>query len=222
MSWSSCAGQPKSAEPGRRPTSRIRRSVLHQLRQELKAYVRQLYHHYPFGLSLFDAISRYGELTDARDGIAVDQSVFTGLDQSAVEKWFSLIGELTAAGRDCGGPYGHPLADFQVDTWSQTLRTSAADQLRELSDQLTMINQTFRQLGRLLDFGQYLPPERFSELADADAISRHLLDEADLLAQICQLAVELPHLPSAILRQGDWPIAAAHLKIPLRPRAVDV
>ncbi|HBP39159.1 MAG TPA: DNA helicase, partial [Clostridiales bacterium] len=185
---------------------------LHQQRLELKAYVRQLYHEYPFGLSLFDAIARYGELTDARDGIVLDADVFSDLDRAAVSDWFSQINELAVAARDCGVVFRHPLADFRPSAWSQSLKTETAGLLRRLDAALPAAETRYRQLDDLLNLAQHLPADRLSGVEETAAFGQRLLGEADLLSQISSLVSELPLLPPAILRQSDLAVTAARLK----------
>ncbi|MEA4890618.1 MAG: DUF3320 domain-containing protein [Clostridiaceae bacterium] len=175
--------------------------LLHELRGDLSAYVRRLYRTYPFGLNLFEAISRFGELSDAAEGVILDTSVFADLEQSQVDQWFALTGDLQAAARDIGRPYRHPLADLAVTQWSQSAKSAAAAQLPQYLEALAEAARQTETIRNLLQLPGCPEPGR-------PAVLRR---QAENLQRVCRQIAALPDLPPVLLTAPDLAVLAGQL-----------
>jgi len=185
---------------------------LQEQRTELKDYVRQLYHVYPFGFSLADAIARSGELSGPREAINLAGTDFANLDREKTDEWFSQAGELAAAATDCGGPFQHPLADFQSCAWSQAMKAEATASLTALAAAAQSAANQHLRLADQLSLNVFLSPTRLEEAASNQRIGRRLRRENSQLLRICSLALDLPRLPTSFLADDDLPMLASRLK----------
>lgn len=181
---------------------------LHSLRSDLQAYVRQLYTLYPFGLNLFEAISRIGELSDAPTAVSLDAACFANLTRDQADSWFALAGDLQAAMRSCGHPFAHPLSGIGLDRWSQSNRSLAAAQLPGYLETL----QETSLFECRLDWPQ--PPsgaglQRPVEKGGPDRLYRL----ANLRRTFVARLLDLPELPIGLLSAGGLLETADRLQI---------
>lgn len=107
------------------------------LRTELNDYVKSLHRSWPFGLSLYEAFSRWSaEETAVPDSISIPPSILATLTAADVENWTEAVRELAIAGRAVGIPEHHPLRGTAPQSYSPTLRPEAAEALKQFIDAL--------------------------------------------------------------------------------------
>ncbi|WP_294471079.1 DUF3320 domain-containing protein [uncultured Bacteroides sp.] len=110
-------------------------SRLLKLRTELNQYIEALHKEYPFGISLYDAITRYESL-DIEFCSDIPLSYLEGLDKDTLSHWEDAIELLIRTAGACGHPYGHPLTGIVVTEYSAALKDEA---LRTLTGFIELI-----------------------------------------------------------------------------------
>lgn len=95
-----------------------------QMRKELDAYAHSLHQKRASGLSLFEMVSGYEKSRLAPDIVHFSDEFAVSVDRSVLAKYKLLIGQLVAAGKAIGHPYGNPLRLIPLSDYTQQLRSS--------------------------------------------------------------------------------------------------
>lgn len=119
------------------------------LRTELNVYVESLHKSYPFGISLYDAITRYQSIqTEAR--FEIPRHDLETLDKDTLQSWQDGIETLVRTANACGHPYQHPLTGISIPAYSPSSQEEAARNLNaaigllaRLQTELTGLNPLF-------------------------------------------------------------------------------
>ena len=180
---------------------------LHNLRIDLQAYVRQLYKTYPFGLNLFEAISRAGELGHVSGEVSLDTACFSDLSQNQADEWFALAGELQAAAQASGSPYGHPLRAIRLDRASQSARSLAAARLPQY---LAVLKETADRENQLA--WTWPAPDNQMDLQNGSGDPASLFRQPELRRELVTQLLDLPPLPVELLAVPDLPALANQLQ----------
>lgn len=86
---------------------------LFELRKNLNVYVEALHKLYPFGLSLYQAITNYLALETDYE-IQFPSQQLSGLTEDKLLEWQDNIDLLVSVGNACGHPYNHPLSGISL------------------------------------------------------------------------------------------------------------
>lgn len=119
------------------------------LRIELNAYIESLHHTYPFGFSLYDAITQYLSLNvDA--AFNIPQSYFKELNKKTIQEWQDAIETLVRTANACGHPYNHPLTGIRVSEYSASVKDKAVQEISTTIDLLSRIKVQLGTISNLL------------------------------------------------------------------------
>ena len=154
-------------------------------RQDLNGYVEALHRQQAFGMSLYDAISGYGN--NGRDQeISCRQDEFQTLTRNDMDMRLETVESLVAAARNTGHPSGHPLHGIRTLEYSQSLRTAASVTISEFIAAVDCADLRLSALSAALAMDL---PKRVSNLK--------------ALAAACMAAVKLAGVPAALLCAPD-------------------
>ena len=109
---------------------------LAELKRQLNDEIEALHKKRLFGYSIYDAVIRYLAAKDAPDGMALESTFFDDLDAAGLEQVESLLTEMEAAAKECGGVYRSPFNDLKVTDYSPELRAQAVFSLKIYTEQL--------------------------------------------------------------------------------------
>lgn len=169
---------------------------LSALRSELNGYVQALYKKYPFDVSLYDAITRFVEIADARDGVEFAPAVFESMSRQQLNAWMDLANELAVAGAETGHPYNNPLSEITLAEYSQTTKASANTLLQDFAKALKQCAGLVAEISQALAFSNLISTPQ----------------QVKAFAKVCQLVHELPGTPSSMLKMDDVESNAAQIK----------
>lgn len=169
----------KTLSPG---NFKIEAERLRKLRLELNRYVEALHHIYPFGMSLYDAITRYHHL-DVEPEFDVPHSCFSDLNEETFLQWQEALESLVSMGNAYGHPYNHPLTGLTISGYSSVVKDKALNDINETMDLLLEIKEKLKPLSVL--FGT----ETFSSK-----------DDIEILSEIVCKILHIPELTPALLR----------------------
>lgn len=154
------------------------------LRSDLNVYVEALHKVYPFGLSLYEAITKYQSITE--DSLfEMPQSYFDTLDKNTVLEWQEAIETLVRTANACGHPYNHPLTGIVIGDYSATLKDEAIKHLSNTIELLSKIKMKLTVISNL--FGESTP--------------NYSKDEIDIISKILTRLLEIPELTPVLLNQ---------------------
>lgn len=97
---------------------------LFELRKDLNVYIEALHKPYPFGLSLYQAITKYLHLETDYE-LKFPPSLFPDLTDDKLLEWQDAIDLLVSVGNACGHPYNHPLTGINIVRYTPELKENA-------------------------------------------------------------------------------------------------
>ena len=121
------------------------------LRSQLNIYIEALHKVYPFGLSIYEAITRY-LLIDSHTLFNIPQSYLQELSKDIVMQWQEAVETLARTVNACGHPYNHPLTGIVISSYSSIVKDDATRQLSDTIELLSKIKERLKVLADL--FGQ--------------------------------------------------------------------
>jgi Protein of unknown function (DUF4011)/REase_MTES_1575/AAA domain/Protein of unknown function (DUF3320) len=169
---------------------------LSALRSELNGYVQALYKKYPFDVSLYDAITRLVEISDARGEVEIDPAVFENKSRQQLNAWMDLANELAVAGAETGHPYYNPLGEINLIEYSQSIKASANTLLQNFTRALKECAGLVAEVSQALTFSNLISTPQ----------------QVKAFAKVCQLVLKLPGTPSSMLKMDDVETNAAQIK----------
>ncbi len=111
---------------------------LFELRKELNKYIEALHKSYPFGISLYEAITRY-TLLDVESEINFSSTLFPTLTGQQIREWQDIVDLLVSIGNACGHPNNHPLAGINIPEYTPELKEKVKIALTEIIQILTRL-----------------------------------------------------------------------------------
>lgn len=148
------------------------------LRAELNQYIEALHKEYPFGLSLYDAITRHQSLADAESCFDIPLSYLDTLNRDTFTQWEDAIETLVRTANACGHPYQHPLTGISITEYSSAIKDKATLLLNGFIELLIAIQQKSSIFSEILKNTDVHPTRKdFQTVAD---ICRKLLDIPEL------------------------------------------
>lgn len=97
---------------------------LFDLRKELSVYIEALHHSHPFGISLYQAITKYS-LQKPDYEVAFPQALLPTLSEDKLLEWQDTIDLLVSVGNACGHPYQHPLSKINLLKYTPEVKDKA-------------------------------------------------------------------------------------------------
>lgn len=157
---------------------------LFEVRKELNQYVDALHKKYPFGYSLFDLFSLYGQQNLGAGRVEFPLSSFETIDSAQLINWLDLAEEMQSTGLLIGSPKGHALQAIHIEQYTPAIKqeiTALLERMRGLLNQLQQQNVTVSALLKL------------------DNFTRSREQEEAFVTMISQL-LQLPDVPSSLLQ----------------------
>lgn len=108
------------------------------LRTELNVYIEALHNVYPFGISLYDAITRY-QLLNTEPEFILPQSCLHESDGETAGKWDEALDLLVSVANACGHPYNHPLSGINIAGYSLAVKDEVLKTLTTIIELLIKI-----------------------------------------------------------------------------------
>lgn len=123
------------------------------LRKEINRYAETLHKQYPFGLSLYDAITNY-MVSEEEGRVEVPRSFLEELTPKKMEEVQELLDQLVSVGMACGHPHAHPLTGMDIPEYKASLREEAVALFREAGECLERLKEQSDFLVALLGKGE--------------------------------------------------------------------
>ncbi len=175
---------------------------LHALRTELNTYVETLHKKYPFGLSMYDAVTQYLAI-EGPDEAEIPSALLDTLTPDLLLDWRDAVENLANVGDACGHPHHHPLDGIRITSYSAALKEEAIQQIRSTIDALAQLKSQTGFLSPLLGV-PHGPLDRKS-MATAAGIGQVLLRIPELTPEL----LKLPRLSEAL---EEYQIVTGHGK----------
>ena len=157
---------------------------LHSFREELNVYIEALHKKYPFGFSMYEAITNYLSI-QGDEMLAMSQSLIEQVTKDQIAEWDDAVGELAAVGNACGHPYEHPLSGINIADYSASIKEQVAEIISRSIDVLNDIRAGL---------------ENFYALTGAASSCKNR-QQADSVLEIIRILMRIPDLTPALLRQ---------------------
>lgn len=123
---------------------------LFELRKELNVYIEALHKSYPFGLSLYEAITKYLQLNTEYE-LKFPQTLFRNLNEDIILEWLDTVDLLVSVGNACGHPHNHPLTGINILKYTPELKEKLYHLLKESIQTLIDLKSDIGILQKLLD-----------------------------------------------------------------------
>lgn len=155
------------------------------LRTELNGYIEALHKEYPFGLSLYDAITRQQSLADAESCFDIPLPYLDTLNRDTFTQWEDAIESLVRTAHACGHPFEHPLTGITISEYSAAVKDETARLFNDYIGLLTTIQQKSAAFSVIQKDTDIHPTRKdFQTIAD---ICRKLLDIPELTPALLTL-----------------------------------
>lgn len=103
------------------------------MQAQLEAHKAALHKPYEQGVTLYQAIARFEQFSDAPDAVAYTQAQLDGLTQERLRQNDALANELISAAALIGHPHLHPLDGIGLSVYTQQARSSAEAAIQEMT-----------------------------------------------------------------------------------------
>ncbi|MEO6833872.1 MAG: DUF4011 domain-containing protein, partial [Chitinophagaceae bacterium] len=156
---------------------------LSALRAELNGYVSALHHSWPFGLSLYEAFSRYSTLEASPEKVVFPSALFASLTSIQLTDWDDAVGSLEIVAGLVGSPKKHPWWGIRASQYSPQLKGEIATALTEYIAQLKAADVVVKNVSSALCFKR-IPTSRA---------------HTDALTKLTRTFLDLPEVPSTMI-----------------------
>ena len=160
---------------------------LAELRTELNEYVQLLHQQWHFGFSLYEALSRYSQLPDDLEAVAIPQTEIANLTTDDVRNLETLAAEMQVLAWLTGSAGKHPLQGLRTSNYNSSSVGEAGALLKNYVAALEALKPAATKVATLLKIDA-----AHSNPADTEA-----------LAEIAAELAELPSIPASLLRAPD-------------------
>ncbi len=162
---------------------------LHKIRQELNQYVEALHCTYSFGLSLYEAITRYQHL-EVEAEFEFPRTYIPDLNKELVLQWQEVLASLVSVANAYGHPHNHPLTGISISSYSSIVKEEA---LGNLDDMINLISEIKLKLKPLS--GLFTTKPLYSK------------NDIEIISGIVDGLLRIPELTPALLKQprlSEW------------------
>ncbi len=120
---------------------------LHTLRADLNIYIEALHKKYPFGLSLYDAITRYSSIDSSED--VPFPTLPNDLTSGVLSEWEECVENMSIIGKTCGHPHQHPLTGIDISSYSPDTKEKASQNMSEIISLLSALKPKIETLSAI-------------------------------------------------------------------------
>lgn len=157
-------------------------------RTDLNGYVASLHRRHGFGASLYEAVTRYGEVKSAPAAVVLDPETVGRMDKDGYLAWTDLARELQVAGEAAGHPHDHAWTGATCSEYTPIMRSQAEELLAAYAKRASEFRAAYEGLTRWLGYSVPHP-----ELGDVK-----------LLAEVAELLAAVPEgMPAVFLGASD-------------------
>ncbi|NDV78321.1 DUF3320 domain-containing protein [Dysgonomonas sp. 511] len=147
------------------------------LRKELNVHIEALHKVYPFGWSLYDAISHHESITEEKL-FDIPRTMIESLDEETLLQWREAVDSLVRTTNACGHPHNHPLSGIEIANYSSALKDEARSNIGDTVVLLEKIKSRLSVISELL--GDTQPEYTKADMDIISAIMDHLLHIPEL------------------------------------------
>ena len=158
---------------------------LFELRKELNAYIEALHKLYPFGFSLYQAITEYLHLVTDYE-LKFPQPLLSYATEDRLLEWQSAIDLLVSVGNAFGHPYNHPLTGVNILKYSPELKEEASIVLSDAIKVFSDLKSETAILGSV--FGN-------------EAGAQYTKEQIDTAETLFSVLLKIPELTPALLNE---------------------
>jgi superfamily I DNA and/or RNA helicase len=169
---------------------------LQKERKELNNYVQALYRVQPFGLTLYDALTRYFQFEKSNDAVVFEPSVFSDMTKDKLQSWFDMASELNVAGTDTGHPHDHPLQEIRLAEYSQEVKDQAQLHLNDLKTRAEKCAALAGKIVKILQINN----------------SFHFIRDYQILAKLTGRITSATYIPQPLLEADDFSSLVVRIK----------
>lgn len=126
---------------------------LFNLRKELNVYIDALHKIYPFGYSLYQAITEYLQL-DSSFEVKFPVSLFSNLTHEKIVEWGDAIDLMESVGKACGHPHNHPLSGINQSEYTPDTIEVASSILKNAEKTFVDLKESWRALDGIVGNGE--------------------------------------------------------------------
>lgn len=116
---------------------------VHTLRQELNLVIEAIHKKREYGMSLYEAISRYETYKQYKDRITIEDACITKLKEGTYEEWLEGIRQCKRASEECEGGVGSVFKRYCNPNYSLEVRESFAKLCKEFGEALIQLEEKF-------------------------------------------------------------------------------
>jgi len=130
---------------------------LHRIREELRTYVEVLHEKLPSGISLYDALYFYYNVSEIFSEFEFPNSVAQEITSENLNEWKDLVEQMQVIFEQCSTISSHPLKELPISAFSQTIKTELKDILGKQIELSRQLNDSSNEVLRLIggDFKCY-------------------------------------------------------------------
>lgn len=152
---------------------------VHVLRQELNQVIEAIHKKREYGMSLYEAISRYETYKQYKDALTIDDTCISKLRDGMYEEWLEGIRQCKRASEECKGGVNSVFKRYRNPNYSLELRESFAKICREFDEALIQLDEMFHAFEQV--FGTrmaetYSNYKAFTELLSCLSNAKYQLD----------------------------------------------
>jgi len=170
------------------PTDYLREAEkLNVLRSQLNVYIDALHKKYPFGISMYEAVTRYLAIQTTHE-CKFPQALIETLDEATFHEWHDAVEEAVSVCKACGHPHNHPLEAINISAYSADLKDAAAQLIQQTQAAIKEFSAILPVINELLG-GTISSPDKKQ--------TANVLELINILLNIKELTPELltyPHL----------------------------
>lgn len=156
-----------------------------ELRKELNIYIEALHKSYPFGLSLYQAITRYLHL-ETNHEMKVPSSLLSNLTEDKLLEWQDAVDLLVGVGNACGHPHNHPLTGINLSEYTPERKEKAPGVLKDA-------------IGLLAEFKS--APKMLYAIFNEDSQLRYNKEQIDTIGVMFSILLQIPELTKNLVRE---------------------
>lgn len=161
---------------------------LHKIREELRNYVEILHEKLPSGISLYDALYFYYNVSDINSEFEFPNSVAKEIDSTKLNNWRDLTEQMQVLSEQCGSISKHPLKELELQNFTQTLKSELIDILNKQIELSRLLQKSTNEI--LCLFG-----------GDFKCSSKKSFD---LLYELSQLLIDIKHFATPLLKSNNF------------------
>lgn len=157
---------------------------LHSFREELNVYIEALHKKYPFGLSMYDAITDYLSI-ESSEPFTIPDSLLDNLTKETIVEWNEAIEMMVSVSNACGHPYNHSLSGIDIDDYSAQIKEQCAEAISQCLKELMVIRSGL---------------STFYSVIDDSAVCRNR-QQTGIVSEIIRILMRIPDLTPVLLRR---------------------